>query len=111
MSDLDQFAKDDMKHEMCDGKYLCAECAREVFKDLDRVAREIWNTYDNEFGYVDGKIHALDGLKPDDMGVIVGMFDVKNQRKLYDRVGWKSKRFIDEWVGGLENREKEWGLI
>ena len=77
----------------------------EVFNELKEKAIEIWNTYDNTYGYVDEKVDYLNsfGNTKDNYGTIIGMFDIHNQRKLYDAVGVDAKQAIDDWVGGLEN--------
>jgi len=73
----------------------------EVFDELKEKAIEIWNTYDNEFGYVDEKVDYLKsfGNVKDNFGTIIGMFDVQNQRKLYKASSDEAKKAIKYWVG------------
>lgn len=79
----------------------------ELFNELKNAALEIWQTYDNTYGYVDEKIAMMNfpNVK-DNYGTIIGMFDIHNQRKLYDKVSDEAKALIDDWVGGLEKSEK-----
>lgn len=79
----------------------------ELFNELKNAAMEVWQTYDNTYGYVDEKIAMMNfpNVK-DNYGTIIGMFDVHNQRKLYDKVSDEAKALIDDWVGGLEKSEK-----
>lgn len=89
----------------------------DVFNELKREAINIWQTYDDTHGYATEKISMIEPIKnyADNFGTFVGMFDIKNQRKLYDAVGTaEAKAAIDAWVGGLENAEQqaeEMGLI
>ena len=88
---------------------------QEQFDELKQNAIKIWKTYDDTYGYASEKISRLnqfDNIK-DNYGTIIGMFDTRNQRKLYDSVDDDCKILIDDWVGGLEKNErmmKEMGL-
>lgn len=81
----------------------------EVFDELKREAIKIWKTYDNTYGYADEKIGYLEsfGNVSDNFGTIIGMFDIHNQRKLYDAVSsTEAREAIDYWCGGsLEQSE------
>jgi hypothetical protein len=70
---------------------------QEVFEEIKKKAIELWNTYDNQFGYVDEKVGQIKDIKNigDNTGYIVAMFDHINQSKLYDMVGEESKEYID----------------
>lgn len=76
----------------------------EVFEELRRGAIEVWSTYDDQFGYATEKITRVNSIKnvADNYGTFIGMFDVKNQEKLYALVGDDAKALIDQWVGGLD---------
>lgn len=78
-----------------------------LFEELKEAAINIWNGYDDTCGYATKKIDYLNNLNNvgDNYGTIIGMFDVRNQRKLYDTVGDDGKIFINSWVGGLERVE------
>lgn len=90
----------------------------EVFNELKEKAIEIWKTYDNEFGYVDEKLSMIEPIQnvKDNFGTFIGMFDIHNQRKLYDAVNSPEARAaIDYWVGGsleeLESSVADIGLF
>ena len=56
----------------------------EVFNDIKKNSIKIWNTYDNEYGYVDEKLGRIEGLEniQDNAWMMVSMFDPSNQFKL-----------------------------
>lgn len=75
----------------------------QVFDELKQEAIKIWNTYDNEYGYVDEKVSYLNsfGNVKDNFGTIIGMFDSTNQAKLFQSVGDEAKEAIAYWTGGF----------
>ena len=78
-----------------------------LFNELKEAAIEIWQGYDNTYGYVDEKTDRLSKLKnvKDNYNTIIGMFDINNQIKLYDKVGQDGKALIDMHSGGsLQSR-------
>lgn len=86
------------------------------FKELKSNAIKIWQSYDDRFGYATEKIETINRIKnvTDNYGIIIGMFDIHNQRKLYNAVSTENKELIDKWVGGLNRLEalaKEMGLF
>lgn len=56
----------------------------EIFHEMQRLACEIWNTYDDTHGYATEKIEYVCGLKNIDSNfmTIYWMFDIGNQRKV-----------------------------
>ena len=70
---------------------------QKVFDEIKRCATALWMTYDNTYGYVDEKVNRIKDIKniEDNTGYIIAMFDIFNQRKLYDMVGTDSKEYID----------------
>ena len=54
------------------------------FDEVKAKAIEIWNTYDNTYGYVDEKVNRIKDMKnvSDNFMVMVAMFDYINQNKL-----------------------------
>ena len=56
----------------------------EVFNEMKTAATIIWNTYDNEFGYVDEKMETVNRLGniQDNAMVFYRMFDHMNQSKM-----------------------------
>jgi hypothetical protein len=70
----------------------------EAFNDIKQNAIKIWKTYDNEFGYVDGKLKIIEPLTniKDNYMLIVSMFDNINQDKLLAMVSETTKQRIKE---------------
>lgn len=56
----------------------------EIFHEMQRLACEIWNTYDDTHGYATEKIEYVCGLNniSSNFMTILWMFDYSNQRKL-----------------------------
>jgi hypothetical protein len=88
-----------------------------LFNELRDGAIEIWSNYDDTYGYASEKINKVKSLSNvgDNWGTFIGMFDIHNQRKLYDRVSKGGQVLIDAWVGGslakLEQDAKSMGLF
>lgn len=57
---------------------------QEVFDEIKREAINLWNTYDNTYGYAKGKIDRIKDLEnvQDNAWYIVAMFDYTNQQRL-----------------------------
>jgi len=56
----------------------------EIFENLRESAIKIWETYDNEYGYVDEKVNQVKNLQniTDNFMYIFAMFDSQNQQKV-----------------------------
>lgn len=84
---------------------------------LQREAELIWKTYDDTHGYATEKISYLKsfGNVGDNFGTIIGMFDIHNQRKLYDAVGPEAREAINSWNGRpldiVEDEARQMGLL
>ena len=54
---------------------------QEIFDEMKQISTEIWNTYDNQFGYVDEKLNRINsfGNIEDNAMVMYRMFDWENQ--------------------------------
>jgi hypothetical protein len=75
----------------------------EQFKELKEKAIEIWQTYDNTFGYVDEKINRIKDIPNvnDNFMYIVAMFDIINQRKLADSLSEETRKQVrDRMIDG-----------
>lgn len=72
-----------------------------IFYDIKEKAIELWNTYDNTYGYVDEKVNRIKDIQNvrDNASYIVAMFDVLNQRRLYSMVSEESKGWLDKLFG------------
>lgn len=79
-----------------------------LFNEIKDNAIEIWQTYDDTYGYATEKIQRVQsiGNVQDNYGGIIGMFDHVNQRKLHELVSPEAQALIDGWVGGLSRVEK-----
>lgn len=55
-----------------------------IFEEVKKAAIEIWNTYDNTYGYASEKVDRIKDLKnvSDNFMFIVAMFDSNNQSRL-----------------------------
>lgn len=60
----------------------------EIFEDIKASAIKLWKTFDNEYGYVDGKLERIKNIQniSDNAWYIVAMFDGNNQLKLLNMV-------------------------
>ncbi len=67
-----------------------------IFHEIKTKAIELWQTYDNEFGYVDEKLGTIKNITNlrDNFMYIVAMFDMQNQRKLADMLSEKAKEAV-----------------
>lgn len=91
------------------------EVSDTVFNELKTAAIDIWMHYDDEFGYVKHKLAKIERTHnvSDNYGTFIGMFDVRNQEKLYAAVGDEAKALIDGWVGNMAGNikmAKEYGI-
>lgn len=60
----------------------------EAFEEMKRLSMELWQTYDNTYGYADGKIKRikdLDNIQDNFMYMFV-MFDHPNQCKIISKM-------------------------
>lgn len=71
----------------------------EVFEQIKAKATELWQTYDNTYGYVDEKVNRIKDIQNirDNACYIVAMFDYPNQNKLLKMVDGEAKT----WLLGL----------
>ena len=77
---------------------------QQVFDDIKENAIKIWQTYDNEFGYVNEKVDKIKDIQnfKDNAWFIVAMFDWKNQAKLLSMVESKTADMIKDARGNYE---------
>jgi hypothetical protein len=68
----------------------------EIFNDMKQAATQVWETYDNEYGYVDEKLNYVNGLNniQDNAMVFYRMFDWENQRKFKQLVNEETLEYI-----------------
>ena len=67
-----------------------------VFNEIKEASTAIWKTYDDQFGYATGKINNIKDLKniQDNAMYMVAMFDIQNQRRLFDLISDDAVAFI-----------------
>ena len=73
---------------------------QEVFEDIKAKAIELWQTYDDTYGYATGKINRIKDIEnvQDNAWYIIAMFDIQNQAKLLSMVNEKTKVKIQEML-------------
>lgn len=72
----------------------------EVFNEVKQAAIEIWNTYDDTYGYASEKIEQVNSITnfKDNWGYMVGMFDHDNQQKLLAKLSDEAIEKVGEWL-------------
>lgn len=75
--------------------------SQEIFDEIKEAATEIWNSYDDTYGYATEKIDVIKDLKNlrDNAWTIVAMFDGSNQSKLLNLVSPEAADIIREIRG------------
>jgi hypothetical protein len=69
---------------------------QEIFDEMKSIATDIWNTYDNQFGYVTEKlkqINSFDNIQDNAM-VFYRMFDIQNQTTFFYKASSEVKTYI-----------------
>ena len=69
---------------------------QEIFDEMKSIATDIWNTYDNQFGYVTEKlkqINSFDNIQDNAM-VFYRMFDTQNQITFFYKASPEVKIYI-----------------
>lgn len=74
--------------------------SQEVFDEIKAKAVEIWQTYDDTYGYASEKIARVNEITnvKDNWGFIVGMFDHTNQQKLLAKLSPEAQEKVREWL-------------
>lgn len=72
----------------------------EVFNEIKEKSIEIWQTYDDTYGYASEKIDRVESITnvKDNWGTIVGMFDSTNQQKLLARLSTEAREKVEKWI-------------
>ena len=79
----------------------------EVFNKVRNACLEIWDTYDNAYGYVTKKtdrIVRLENVK-DNMMYMISMFDVNNVQKLAKKLDNETKKEISDRLLSVGNNQ------
>lgn len=69
----------------------------EIFNEIKNVAIEIWQGYDNTYGYVDEKLKLVNSLEniSNNAMVFYRMFDGINKMKLINKLSEESINYIN----------------
>jgi hypothetical protein len=69
---------------------------QEIFNEMKSIATDIWNTYDNQYGYVTEKldrINSFDNIQDNAM-VFYRMFDTQNQMTFFFKASSEVRTYI-----------------
>jgi hypothetical protein len=68
---------------------------QDIFEEVKSKCMEIWDTYDDEYGYASQKKNQIDVENvSDNFMYMIAMFDSQNQRKLSSMLSEESKKQI-----------------
>lgn len=72
--------------------------SEEIFNDMKKAATEIWNTYDNTYGYRTEKLDRINSIQnyADNVMVMYRMFDSSNQAKMRVLVSAETTEYINQ---------------
>ena len=72
--------------------------SEEIFNDMKKAATEIWNTYDDTYGYRAEKLNRINSIQnyADNAMVAYRMFDGSNQDKMRALVSAETLDYIDQ---------------
>ena len=72
----------------------------EIFNEIKEKAIEIWQSYDDTYGYATEKITRVNSITnfKDNWGTIVGMFDNPNQQKLVNKLSDEAREKVMQWL-------------
>ena len=70
--------------------------SQKIFDEMKAIATEIWNTYDNQYGYVDEKLERLSYLTniQDNAMICYRMFDTQNQTIFFFKASPEVRDYI-----------------
>lgn len=78
------------------------------FEDMKRRATEIWNSYDDTYGYATKRTERIDHIKNvgDNFMYIFAMFDMSNQRKIVSQIRPDTRKDLrDRMIDGGNSNE------
>lgn len=69
-----------------------------IFEEMKSAAIAVWQTYDNEFGYVTEKLERVNNILNlrDNAMVFYRMFDYENQAKMRAKLSPEAIQYINE---------------
>lgn len=71
--------------------------SQEIFNEMKQIATDIWNTYDNQFGYVTEKLERINSFDnvQDNAMVFYRMFDWQNQAKFRSKASEEVLEYVN----------------
>jgi len=68
-----------------------------IFNEMKEASKVVWNTMDDTYGYVTGKLERVDSIEnhADNVMVCYRMFDMQNQRLMRAVLSVESLEYID----------------
>jgi hypothetical protein len=71
--------------------------SQEIFDGMKEIASQIWNSYDNTYGYVTEKLDYINSFNniQDNAMVFYRMFDAQNQMKFYHEASDPIRNYIN----------------
>ena len=69
-----------------------------IFEEMKSAAIAVWQTYDNQFGYVTEKLERVNSITnvQDNAMALYRMFDYENQAKMRARLSQEAINYINE---------------
>ena len=69
-----------------------------IFEEMKSAAIAVWQTYDNQFGYVTEKVERVNSITnvQDNAMALYRMFDYENQAKMRARLSQEAINYINE---------------
>lgn len=69
-----------------------------IFDEMKSAAIAVWQTYDNQYGYVTEKLERINGITnvQDNAMVFYRMFDYENQAKMRAKLSQEAINYINE---------------
>lgn len=79
----------------------------EAFEEMKKCAIELWNTYENSYGYATDKVSRIKdiGNIQDNFMYILAMFDQDNQIKIIKQLSQSTKEVVKERMIAGGNKE------
>lgn len=74
--------------------------SQEIFDEVKEEALNIWNTYDNTYGYASEKMNRVNSITniSDNVMTIIAMFDSSNQAKLASKLTPEARKAVADRI-------------
>jgi hypothetical protein len=69
-----------------------------IFEEMKSAAIAVWQTYDNQYGYVTEKLERINGITnvQDNAMVFYRMFDYENQARMREKLSQEAIQYIND---------------